>query len=152
MRATHAAVLVALAVITGGCAHIDFGDAGLVYYDPQPYLLVSVKADCTVATSVLVVPGRQRSLRFVGGYGSAELTAKLENGMIASVGQVTDTQVPETLGALADLGASVARIGAGALPSALPGGDCEPGATLLPIVNGRIDPANQVRLESSRKR
>lgn len=148
MRATLSAIAIVMLATMAGCAHVDFGDGGLVYYDPKPYLLVSVKADCSVAASVLVVPERKRQMRFVGGYGSAELTAKLENGMIASVGQVTDTQVPETIGALADLGASVARIAA-AVPAATA---CEPGASLYPIVDGRIDTAGQTRLEAGRKR
>ena len=73
-----------------GCAHVDFGGPGLAYFEPVPYLQVFVAPDCTVSTAVVVLPGTKRYLNFVDGYGSAQLSVNINNGMIASVGQTVD--------------------------------------------------------------
>lgn len=86
-----------------GCAGIDLGDGGLTYYDPVPYLLVSDKADCSQSVTAVTLPGEKRSLRFKSGLGSAALNVALANGMITSIGQETDTKIPETIAALTPL-------------------------------------------------
>lgn len=93
----------ATSVCVAGCAHIDFGAEGLLYYEPTPYLFISRGADCASTATVVVLPGKAKRMNFVPGYGSAELSATLSAGMITTVGQTTDTKVPETLTALAAL-------------------------------------------------
>ncbi|WP_148262350.1 hypothetical protein [Pseudomonas brassicacearum] len=86
-----------------GCAGIDLGDGGLTYYDPVPYLLVSDKTDCSQSVTAVTLPGEKRSLKFKSGLGSAKLNVALANGMITSIGQETDTKIPETIAALTPL-------------------------------------------------
>ncbi|WP_139192649.1 hypothetical protein [Pseudomonas sp. NFIX28] len=86
-----------------GCAGIDLGTEGLTYYDPVPYLLVSNKADCSQSVTAVTLPGEKRSLKFKSGLGSAKLNVALANGMITSIGQETDTKIPETIAALIPL-------------------------------------------------
>lgn len=125
-----------LAVTFCGCARIDFGGTNgrLTYYDPKPYLFVSTNKDCVTTATVVMLPAEKKSLKFIPGYGSAKLSVDLTNGMITSAGQETDTQIPQTISAIADLGKAVApfrkeRVGIG----------CPPSAVLYPIENGKPD-------------
>jgi len=118
-----------------GCAHIDFGGDGLTYYDPKPYVFVSTTHECITTATVVVIPERQKTMKFVAGYGSSELSASLTNGMIAAVGQKTDTKIPETINAIANLG-SVAK--------GVTAPICKPAATLYPVVSGIPDLKNPV--------
>lgn len=93
------------AVVTGaisvvGCAGIDFGEQGLAYYEPEPYVLVANNKDCTQTVTPMAIPGKKTSLKFKSGLGSADLSVSLSNGMITNVGQKTDTKIPETVTAL----------------------------------------------------
>ena len=118
-----------------GCAHIDFGGDGLTYYDPKPYLFVSTNKECVTTAVVVSVPEAKKAMRFKTGYGSAELSATLANGMIASVGQKTDTKIPETITSIAALGTAVGTM------TAAPGKQviCKPQAILYPIMSGVPD-------------
>ena len=98
--------------------------------------------NCSTAASVLMLPGRKREMRLHAGYGSADLSATFENGMVASIGQKTDTKVPETLGAVADLATSVARFTTPAVAKET----CKPAAALYPIVDGQVQTTTPVRL------
>ncbi len=136
-----------------GCAGLQFNDTprpgALSYFEPAPYLLVTVAADCTSTASVLTFPGAPRSVTFHNGYGSASLSVTLSAaGTIATVGQTTDSQIPATLGAVAGLATAAAPlalsrpIGATPQPKA-----CAPNATLYPfLANGRPDIADPVRV------
>jgi hypothetical protein len=114
-----------------GCAHIDFGGDGLTYYDPKPYLFVSTTHECVTTATVVVIPERKKSMKFNSGYGSSELSASLTNGMISSVGQKSDTKIPETLNAIANVG-SMAR----GLRETDTEVICKPAATLYPLDSG----------------
>jgi hypothetical protein len=119
-----------------GCARIDFGgkDGRLTYYDPKPYLFVSTNKECVTTGSVLVLPAEKKSLKFIPGYGFADLSVSLNNGMITNAGQKTDTQIPQTISAIADLAKAAAPF------KALPAREgCPPSATLYPIINGEPD-------------
>ncbi|WP_342309761.1 hypothetical protein WLF14_14230 [Pseudomonas fluorescens] len=83
-----------------GCAGIDLGEDGLTYFDPVPYILVTNNKDCSQGVTAVTLPGKQRSLKFKSGLGSAKLNVSLENGMIKTIGQETDTQIPQTIAAL----------------------------------------------------
>lgn len=127
-----------------GCARLDFGDdKGLVYYDPKPYLFVSTTKDCVTAATNISLPETKKEVKFLSGYGSADLSIGLSNGMITSAGQKTDTKIPETLTAVSGLVGSAAK--AAALPPALPGASkpkqiiCTPSAAVYPINNGIPD-------------
>jgi hypothetical protein len=135
--------LVGLFLVTG-CAHIDFNsgdDHAMTYYDPKPYLFVSTTKDCVTTATVVVIPEKKKAMKFETGFGSAELSATLSNAMIASVGQKTDTKIPETITSIASLGTAAAAYKAVAPPGKQV--ICEPTAKLYPITDGKFgkDPA-----------
>jgi len=136
-NARIAAFLLSTAGLTG-CSSLEF-DArgpGLTYFEPVPYLAVSKTADCKVTASIFLLPGAKKTLAFHSGYGSADLSATLAGGMLQSVGQKTDTKVPETITAVAGLaGLAAAR----AVEPGKP--DCSSSAyfVLYPIKNGDPD-------------
>ncbi|VVP16446.1 hypothetical protein PS900_03619 [Pseudomonas fluorescens] len=95
--------------ILSACASIDFDyqgksdetDDGLLYYEGTPYVLLQSTKDCTYNTQVLMVPTVKKHLKLKSGaIGSSNLSITLSQGMIASVGQTTDTKVPEMVAAL----------------------------------------------------
>jgi hypothetical protein len=116
-----------------GCAQLEFHDGwvsgGAHFYDPIPYVLVTVGKDCTASASVITVPGTPRTVLFHSGYGSANLSVAFQNGMLSSVGQQTDTKIPETITALTGLATAVTPKFAAA-PKAT---TCPPRAVLYPI-------------------
>jgi hypothetical protein len=127
--------------LLSGCAHLDFGDEGLTYYDPKPYLFVTTTKDCTSTATVVVVPGTKKAVKFVPGYGTANLSVNLNNGMVTTAGQNTDTQIPATISAITGLTTAVAgmtkapevKLPAGTAPK-----ECTPTALLYPIVSGVV--------------
>jgi hypothetical protein len=129
----------ALALGLGGCAGLAFNagpeSGALTYYEPKPYLLVTVGKDCAYSASVVSLPGRARSVGFKSGIGSADLSVSLQSGMIASVGQKTDTQIPQTLTAITGLATAASKFGITAAPPAK-GSICHPSAALYEIVDG----------------
>ena len=120
------------------CARLDFGEGGLTYYDPVPYFFVSTSADCISTGSAVAIPGTKRALHFKTGYGATELSATLSNGLIASVGQKTDTQIPQTITAVAGLATAAKPMKADAEAPAKR--ECVPTARLYPITKeGKVD-------------
>ncbi len=122
-----------------GCAHLDFtdftdGKGGVTYYDPKPYLFVSTNKDCVTTAIVIVLPEKKKTVTFHTGFGSADLTVGLSNGMFTSVGQKTDTKIPETIGSITSLGTAIG----GFMKMAEPGKPiiCTQWAELYPIENG----------------
>ena len=132
---TRAKIVIAFGLIyaLSGCAGLDFGDAGLSYYEPVPYLFVSVSKECVYSATVISLPSAKRAVKFKRGYGSADLSVTLANGMLTSAGQKTDTKVPETITSIAALGTAMAAMSAAKSkePSS-----CDPSAVLHPIKNG----------------
>ncbi len=134
-----------LVYLLSGCAHLDFGDdKGLAYYDSKPYLFVSTTKDCVSTATIVGVPEVKREVKFKSGYGTADLSVALSNGMITSVGQKTDSKIPETITAIASLGTAAKGI-MGILEATEKEGTggtqliCEPTAKLYPIVDGKPD-------------
>ncbi|WP_373377626.1 hypothetical protein [Cupriavidus nantongensis] len=128
-----AILLMPLALITAGCAGIKFHperrDDGLTYFETKPYIFVAVDKACVSTATVVALPNKERSLTFASGYGSADLSVNLSSGMITSVGQKTDTKVPETMTAIGGLAtAGILSNGKQVV--------CEPSATLYPITDG----------------
>ena len=127
--------------LLSGCAHLDFGKEGLTYYDPKPYLFVTTAKDCKYTATVVIVPGTKKAVKFIPGYGTANLSVTLSNGMITNAGQITDTKIPETIGAitgLATAAASMTKAPAIKLPDGIVPNECTPKALLYPIVSGVV--------------
>jgi hypothetical protein len=129
-------------VLVSGCAQLEFrpeptNDA-LTYYEPQPYLLVETDKDCATKSSVIVLPGKARSVKLRSGYGSSTLSVTLSNGMITNVNQEVDTKIPETITAVGGLAKNLADAG---LFANAPASGCIGQSTLFPIVDGRIQRA-----------
>jgi hypothetical protein len=123
-----------VAVASAGCAAIDFdSETGMTYFEPVPYLYVTNTPDCTQTATVVVVPGPQKHMKLNNGFGSNELSASLTNGMIASVGQKTDSKIPETLTALVGTGGALT-----ATTAAEGGAECHVGSRLYPIKDGKL--------------
>lgn len=125
------------ACLLSACAGLDFGAAGVSYYEPRPYLFVSLNKECVSTATVISVPGEKRSVKFKSGYGSADLSIAMSNGILTNVGQKTDSKVPETITSLASLGTAMAAMKApekGEMQLV-----CVPTATLYPINDGVPD-------------
>jgi hypothetical protein len=142
-------------LFVSGCAHLEYtdftdGKGGATYYDPKPYLFVSTNKDCVTTATVVVLPEKKKTVKFVPGYGSADLSVGLSNGMFTSVGQKTDTKVPETISAIASLGTA-----AGGFMKAKPEPGkqviCTPSAMLFPIKDGAPDVQNPIKFVFERE-
>ena len=110
-------VLAVLAVAFGlltGCATVKvYSDAGLTtetglrYYTLKPYLLVEYMAnkDNTVETSVVFLPdlSAPQYIKVKPGIGSSELKMTFSNSTLESYGVATDSQLPESMAAFADI-------------------------------------------------
>lgn len=120
-------------IVVTGCAHIDFGGDGLTYYEPKPFLFVIKTKDCVITATIVVVPADKKTMKFISGYGSSDLSITLSNGMITAVGQKTDTKVPETLTSIASLATAAAAL---ELPATGMSPTCTLTATLYPLESG----------------
>ena len=144
-------VVLALGALLSSCAGVEFGNGeafdgkGLVFFDPIPYLFVSVTPDCSSTSAILALPGSERRVKIKSGYGSSETSLAFAGGLLTNVGQKTDNKIPELLTAVA------------ALPPAFgsKAGDekkapCEATATLYPIVNGVLQIDKSVNVPVTR--
>jgi hypothetical protein len=131
----------------GGCAGLQFNPTpqpdALTYNEPVPYFQVIRSGDCTVTGTVVSLPGPERSVAFRNGYGSAELSVNLQNGILTSVNQKTDSKIPETLTALGGLAKGA---GAGFVAADKPA--CSTSAKLYPIYNGIVDRKHPITLST----
>jgi hypothetical protein len=138
-------LLIAMGLSLSGCAGLQFNPTpqpdSLTYNEPVPYFQVIKNQDCTVTGTVVSLPGRPRSVAFKNGYGTANLTVDLQNGIITSVNQQTDSKVPETLNAISSLAGVAAKGFAGKT-------SCPAAATLYPIIDGVPDRRHPIRLSS----
>src|SRR6266481_334661 len=106
-----------IATMAQACAHITFHDAttadkrniGVEYYKPKLYLLVT-QAEKGYSASILTLPDltQPRYALLHPGYGSSNLSLKLNNGILTDVGQTVDTKIPETITALSGLATAAA--------------------------------------------
>lgn len=129
-----------LAVSLCSCAHLDFGEnGGLTYYEPTPYVVLALSKDCTVNASLIVLPGKAKVVALKPGFGSSKLSVNLSNGMITSVNQEGDTQLPATIAALTGLATSAAT---------LKEGECTPSATLYRVIDGVPEDKNAIQLKA----
>jgi hypothetical protein len=111
MTTTIKLACLAVFLLLSGCAHINFDSGkGLTYFDIKPFFLVSTTQDCVTTATVVAIPSGIKHIKFESGYGSADLSATLNNGMIVQVGQKTDTKLPETITAATGLTAVAAPL------------------------------------------
>jgi hypothetical protein len=129
-------------VVLSGCAGLEFHNApegSLTFRDSVPYMLVSTTPDCVTTGTIVSVPGAQRSVAFKSGYGTADLSVALNNGVVTAVGQKTDTKIPETITVVAglakDVGGLMTLKAAEDKPKAT---QCVPQARLYGIQDGLV--------------
>src|SRR5882724_3229240 len=118
------ALPVIVAGMLQGCAHISFHDSndpqrqvGVEYYKPKLYLLLTKTGPGAYKADILTLPdlSQPRYALLHPGYGSSNLSLKLNNGTLTEVGQQVDTKIPETITALGNL-ATVAKSLAAQVP------------------------------------
>ncbi|SHF04855.1 hypothetical protein SAMN02745157_1515 [Kaistia soli DSM 19436] len=152
MKVVSIGMLIAATALQG-CAGLQFNpepkDGALNYFDGKPYLFTSTNKDCVSTATVVMIPSERRSVNLKSGYGSADLSVALSNGMIASVGQKTDTKIPETITAVSG---AITSVGSLVRPLAANGGSgkvviCKPAAMLFPIMNGVPDMQHGLKVE-----
>ncbi|WP_454917442.1 hypothetical protein [Xanthobacter sediminis] len=133
-------------IFLSGCAGLAFQpgptDDGLTYFEPVPYLFVSTSENCTLTATIISLPGRERSVKFNSGYGSAELSVSLQNGILTSVNQKTDTKIPETITAIGGLVKDF-RLSA---PVDGAKNNCDRVSKLYPIENGIPITSREIKL------
>ena len=129
-----AAILVAI-VLLNGCATVKiYSDAelgnetGLRFYTLRAYLLVEYMAekDNTVKTSVVYLPdlSSPQFMKLKPGIGSSELKMTFSNSALESYGVATDSQLPESMAAFADI-LSKSAYAAQTFTGTRPGGNAE---------------------------
>ena len=142
------AALVLTAVLFAGCATVKvYSDAeltnetGLRFYTLKPYLLVEYAADKDnkVKTSVVYLPdiSAPQYIKLKGGIGASELKMTFGNSALESYGVVTDSQIPESMAAFADIlskSAYAAQNFTGVRPDTTPGQVPQPPFRLFEIL------------------
>ncbi|MFZ2285639.1 MAG: hypothetical protein WAV93_01520 [Bacteroidales bacterium] len=134
-KLTVFALLIVSGILLTGCATVKvYSDAGLTtetglrYYTLKPYLLVEYMAnkDNTVKTSVVFLPdlSSPQYIKVKPGIGSSELKMTFSNSTLESYGVATDSQLPESMAAFADIlskSAYAAQNFSGTRPDTAPG-------------------------------
>lgn len=131
-----------LLTLLSGCAGLDFGQEGLSFNEPTPYLFVTVSKDCLSTATVISLPGEKKAVKFKRGYGSADLSVELSNGVLTKIGQKTDSKIPETITSIASLGTAMATLSED--KSVAKQVVCDPAATLYPVINGVPDTSTPI--------
>ncbi len=114
MKKLKVIFVVAVTVLITGCATVKvYSDAelkketGLRYYTLKPYLLVEYMAekDNTVKSTVVYLPdlSSPQYMKLQPGIGASELKMSFKNSALESYGVVTDSQLPESMAAFADI-------------------------------------------------
>jgi hypothetical protein len=150
------------ALALSGCARLEFytkpnlegPETGVKFYYSKPYLLVArtpvpakpatqgspaTPATTQVQVSIQYLPDLQNPVyaKLRSGYGSANLSLAFQNSMLTSVGQNTDTKIPETIAAatgMATAATGLRKAAAERLPSAPTAQGEKPDFTLYEIV------------------
>ena len=113
-KLTILVVLTVAGILLAGCATVKvYSDAGLKnetglrFYTLKPYLLVEYQAgkDNILTTSVVFLPdiASPQFMKLRPGIGSSELKMTFSNSALESYGVVTDSQLPESMAAFADI-------------------------------------------------
>ena len=137
MKYAKVSTLLVASSVLCGCAGLDFGEKGLSYYEPKPYRLVSVNSNCDTTGTLVSLPGEKKFVKFKSGYGSADLSVALSNGILTNVNQKTDTQIPETITSIASL-ATAAKANTKGVELDQKKPPCSASARLYEIVDGKV--------------
>lgn len=122
-------LVIVCAIVLSGCAKLQFYknpdfsglEEGVKFYYSKPYLLVTRTFSTTpdgqtqitsVQASVVYLPDQKNPVyaRMKTGYGSANLSISITDGKLSSVGQQTDTKIPETITALTGMATAAAAL------------------------------------------
>ena len=133
-------VMAAALLLISGCAGVEFySDEGLThrtgikYYTAKPYLLVANTGakDKPVEVSIVYIPDLSHPTyaKPVSGLGTSDLSLSFNNGMLASVGEKTDSKIPELITALGSFVSNAASAAKGFVTQG--GRDYTPEGTLL---------------------
>lgn len=142
-----AAVILVFALC--GCAHLYDYDGqhanALTYHEPVAYLMVTRGPDCTVQKAELVsFPGKARSLEFDPGLAGGQLSVTLNNGMIATMGQSSESDTAPVMSAAGSLISAAGPLAALAKRGQPKAARCA-GVSLEPIdAHGRPDVAQAI--------
>ena len=136
MRTAMIFAIGGISSLLASCAGLDFGEEGLSFYEPKPFLFVAVNKDCISTATLISLPGERKSVKFRSGYGSSDLSVAFANGILTNAGQKTDTKIPETITSIASLGTAMAALSA---DKGVKQVVCKPSAILYPVVNGKPD-------------
>ncbi|HEX8325703.1 MAG TPA: hypothetical protein VF595_17495 [Tepidisphaeraceae bacterium] len=117
MRIGIAALLLSSLVLSG-CAEVtvtrpDTNEKGFLTYTPVPHLLVEKNKEGGPVTKLISLPDTSRPMYIEhgGGYGTLDFNFTLENGMLTTFGQKTDSKIPETITGIASLGGLATGVG-----------------------------------------
>lgn len=109
------------ATSVSGCARLEFFsdknlegvERGVKFYYPKPYLLVARTKSTEKPEEIKVIylpdMSEPQYAKLKSGYGAAELSLAFENGILTSVGQKTDTKIPETITSLGSLSGMIPK-------------------------------------------
>ena len=126
-------IFIAMLLLTG-CGQLVFNQTpqpdALLYFEPVTYLYIATSKDCVQTAQVISLPGHARSVTLKPGYGTTDLSVNLSNGMITSVGQKTDPQIPQTITALTGAASTFSKL---AIAKSEGGGGCPGGSGLYKI-------------------
>jgi hypothetical protein len=115
------ALLGSCAYLLTGCSsvkvtHVDDNDtsAGVHFYEPRPYLLVTRNASGTsgLMSQIIWLPDHSRryKVEVTSRWGSVNGSVKLQNGwMLDTLGAQTDSKIPETIAAVGGLLAAIPK-------------------------------------------
>ncbi len=111
-------LMAVLSTAITGCASVDFNnsdgvDEGFLYYQPQPFLLIE-KKDKNIVSRIISIPNTEkpRWIKQGEGWGSAEMSFEIENGMVKSFNSKSDNKGAETLASVAGLATAKAALDA----------------------------------------
>ena len=113
-KLTVLATIIVAYLLLAGCATVKIysdegltNETGLRFYTLKPYLLVEYTADKdnTVKTSVVFIPdiSSPQFIKLKPGIGSSELKMTFTSSALESYGVSTDSQIPESMAAFADI-------------------------------------------------
>lgn len=113
-------MLAITALATSSCARMTFyktpdlsgEETGIKFYTPKPYLLVARTGnkDKPVEVQIIYLPDLSdaRYAKPTAGYGSADISVTLSNGMLTNFGSKTDATIPALMTALGGFDQAIA--------------------------------------------
>lgn len=109
-------ITIILAIVISSCASVDFNnkngvDDGFMYYPAKPFLLIE-KKDNTIVSKIISIPDTENPkwIKQGEGWGSAEMSFEIENGMLKTFNSKSDNKGPEILTSIAGLATAKAAL------------------------------------------